>query len=246
MIIIRSSLLNRFPEIIFGFSTKIGLNRNEPFYFNLSLNVGDDEKIVNENRIKYFNKLGISELAYQSQTHGNTVKVVNKAGHVGYCDALITNKKKLGLAITSADCSAIFLYDNVNNVIASIHSGWRGTEKKILEKTIHKMMQEFNTNPQNVYAYIAPSISMMNYEIGKDVAEKFNSKYVLKNGKNMFLNVSLANFDILISNGIQKDHIQVSDVCSFETSSLLHSYRRDGEISGRALGIIALRDNNEK
>ncbi|MBN1638663.1 MAG: peptidoglycan editing factor PgeF [Ignavibacteriales bacterium] len=242
MIIIRSSLFNRFPEIIFGFSTKIGSKRGHPFYFNLSLHVGDDEKIVNENRNKFFNKLGISNLVYQHQTHSDIIKVVDKPGFVGDCDALITNRTELGISITSADCAGIFLYDKVNNVIASVHSGWRGTAKKILHKTINLMINEFTTNPENLYAYISPSISVFNYEIGKEVGEKFHRKYIYKNCNKLFLNIAAANYDMLLANQVKKGNIQISNICSFETNSLLHSYRRDGEMSGRALGIIALKN----
>lgn len=242
MIIIRSSLFNRFPEIIFGFSTKIGLNRGYPFYFNLSLNVGDDDKIVNENRARFLDKLGISFLAYQYQTHSDTIKIVDEPGFVGDCDALITNKKGLGLAITSADCAGIFLYDKVNMVIAAVHSGWRGTEKKILNKTIDVMRNKFSTDARRLIAYVSPSISAMNYEVGKEVAEKFPRKYVIKNCNKLFLDITTANYDILLANQVIKENIQISNICSFETKSLLHSYRRDGEMSGRALGIIALRD----
>ncbi|NLT50998.1 MAG: laccase domain-containing protein [Ignavibacteria bacterium] len=50
MIIIKSSLFSQFPEIKLGFSTKTGLNRSEPYYFNMSLSVGDNPDIVKANR----------------------------------------------------------------------------------------------------------------------------------------------------------------------------------------------------
>ncbi len=46
MQIIKSALLQNFQENIFGLSTKIGLNRTSPFYFNLSLTVGDNPDTV--------------------------------------------------------------------------------------------------------------------------------------------------------------------------------------------------------
>ena len=41
----------------------------------------------------------------------------------------------------------------------------------------------------------------------------------------------------------KKHNIQVSKLCSYEYSNLLHSYRREGEKSGRAIGVIALKGN---
>jgi len=75
MRIIESQLFKRFPEIIFGLSTKIGLNHNSPFHFNLSLTVGDDPEIVRKNREAFFNELGFttSQIAIQKQIHSDII-----------------------------------------------------------------------------------------------------------------------------------------------------------------------------
>ncbi len=54
MVIVKSLLLNRYEELIFGFSTKICIERNPPYYFNVSNSIGDDENIVKENRELFF------------------------------------------------------------------------------------------------------------------------------------------------------------------------------------------------
>jgi copper oxidase (laccase) domain-containing protein len=48
---------------------------------------------------------------------------------------------------------------------------------------------------------------------------------------------------MLLDFGIPNDQIERSDLCSFENKALLHSYRREGQRSGRALGIIAMVNN---
>jgi len=47
---------------------------------------------------------------------------------------------------------------------------------------------------------------------------------------------------MLISEGVKEKNIQVSKLCSYEYANLLHSYRRDGIKSGRALGVIAIKE----
>ena len=92
--------------------------------------------------------------------------------------------------------------------------------------------------------FVGPSISQMNYEVGKDVAVLFDQKYLkLENGK-IYLDVSGANVDMLLEFGIPKEQIEVSNLCSFAEKDLLHSYRRDGKQSGRSFGVIALKDLN--
>jgi len=43
MLIIKPFIFQQFPEIIFGFSTKVGLNKKAPYFFNLSYNVRDEK-----------------------------------------------------------------------------------------------------------------------------------------------------------------------------------------------------------
>jgi len=241
--IIQSNLFKKFPEIIFGFSTKIGLNRKEPYFFNMSYSVGDKKELVEENRREFFKELGLNpaNVAYQKQIHSDIVKIIEKPGYAGLSDALITQVPEIGLAISSADCAAIFIYDIKNKIIAAVHSGWKGTHKKILEKTLHLMFDNFHSDPENLFVYIAPSISQKNYEVKEDVASLFDSKYLKKIDGKIFLDIKKANQDILIENGISEKQIEISELCSYEGKNLLHSYRRDGKYSGRALGLIAMR-----
>jgi YfiH family protein len=243
MVIIKSLLLNQYEEIIFGLSTKIGADRKPPYYFNVSTSVGDDEKIVKENRELFFQELGLktAEVAIQRQVHGDKINYVDKGGLFGESDALITNKKKLGLAISTADCTPIFIFDKKNKIIAAVHSGWRGTEKKILLKVLNKLKEDYNSFPEELIVYIGPSICQKNYEVGKEVAEKFEQKYLLPRGEKYLLDVSGINYDILRDFKIPEENIQLSSYCTFEMKYLLHSYRRDGQHSGRAIGIIAMR-----
>lgn len=243
MLVIESILLNQFKNISFGFSTKLGLNRKEPFHFNLSLSVGDNEKIVKENRTSFFNYFGLNEknVAIQKQVHGNSVRFVEKGGIQGESDAMFTDVPGIGLAISSADCSSVFLYDKKNNIIAGIHSGWRSTEKEIVKKTIEILIKEKKTNPTDCFVYLSPSISQKNYEVGFDVAEKFDSKYLIKKGDKFLLDVSGRNYDLLLDCGVPKNQIQLSNLCSYQNNYLLHSYRREGIHSGRAYGLIVLK-----
>jgi YfiH family protein len=243
--IIKSRLLKKYPEIIFGFSTKIGADREAPYYFNTSHSVGDNHEVVEQNRKILFEMLGLEsdKVAMQRQVHGDTITYVEKGGPIGDSDALITDKPNLGLAISTADCTSIFLYDIKNKVIAAVHSGWRGTQKKILLKTLQKLKDDFKSSPENIIAYIGPSISQKNYEVGPEVADQFDSKYLIPKGEKFLLNVAGNNYDMLLGFGLKEENVQISHYCSFELDELLHSYRRDGLHSGRAFGIIAIKGN---
>ena len=246
MLIIKPFIFKRFSEIIFGFSTKIGPDAKLPYYFNLSYSVGDEKEIVDSNRKLFFRELGLNEkmVSYQKQIHEDKISTVNSSGSCGESDALITTTKNLGLAISSADCPAIFIYDPVQKLIAAVHSGWKGTEKKILRKAIQKLKNDFNSVPANLICYIGPSISQINYEVGEEVATKFKNEFVSINENKFYVNLSGANYKMLVDEGVRKANIQISGLCSYEYENILHSYRREGIKSGRALGVIAMKENN--
>ncbi len=245
MQIIESRLLKQFPEIIFGFSTKNGPKNNSRYNFNLSLTVGDDPALVIKNREIFYNELGLTtdKVAIQKQTHSDIITIVEKPGMIGESDAIITAKAGIGLAVSSADCVPSFIYDKKKKLVSGIHSGWRGTQRKILLKTILELKKQFNSDPIDLFVFVGPSISQKNYEVGEDVASQFDQKYSLRDGGKIYLDVLQANIDMLHQAGIPDNQIEVSPLCSFEEKDLLHSYRREGDLSGRALGIIAMKDN---
>ncbi|MDP2365158.1 MAG: peptidoglycan editing factor PgeF [Ignavibacteria bacterium] len=243
MHILKPYIFQSYPEIIFGFSSRVSSQTKPPYYFNLSYSVGDDESIVDNNRKEFFKALGltIENVGYQRQIHSDIIKVIGCGGDNGESDALITDKKNLGLAITVADCTNIFIYDKKSKVIAAVHSGWRGTEQKILNKTLEKLKKNFSSTPESLFIYIGASISQANYEVGSEVAEKFDSKFVSRINEKLYLDVSGINYQMLLDFGVPKNQIQKSELCTYEFKNLLHSYRRDSSDSGRSIGVIAIK-----
>jgi YfiH family protein len=211
----------------------------------MSFSVQDSRELVLQNRKYFFRRLGLSDsiVATQKQVHGDKVTFIDEGINCGESDAMITDKPNLGLAISSADCPAIFLYDIKKRVMAAVHSGWRGTEKKILLKVLTKLMNDFNSNPGDLIAYVAPSISQKNYEVGEEVASIFDTKYSIKKNSKYLLNLQEVNSDVMLNFGLLKKNIQISSLCSYEMNNILHSFRRDGEKSGRAFGVIAKKEN---
>ncbi|MBK8945928.1 MAG: peptidoglycan editing factor PgeF [Ignavibacteriae bacterium] len=246
MVIHKSKILEKFPEIIFGFSQKIKLIENDKFNFNMSKSIGDDENKVESNREKFFNHLGLNSknVVIEKQTHSDIINFVESFEKNLTGDALITKTKNFGLAVSTADCTNIYLYDSKEKVIAAVHSGWEGTEKRILEKTVRKLIDGFSCNPKNLVVYFGPSISQKNYEVGKEFDQKFESKYLIPNGEKYLLDLKSANKDILLKFGVPENQIEVDEICSFRNSNF-HSFRRDKQNSGRAFGVIAMKGTNE-
>ena len=244
MLILGPYIFSKFPEVITGVSTKIGAGRQAPYFFNMSFSVGDNENVVKENRRLFFESLGIKpgSVAYQKQVHEDKISFVTQGGQVGESDAMITDKPGIGLAVSVADCVPVLLYGPIKKIISAVHSGWRGTEKKILLKTLNEL-KKYGCKTESLIAYIGPSISKNVYEVGKEVAELFEEKYLKRKGDKFLLNVAGVNYDILLDAGVKKNNIELSSLCTFSMKDILHSYRRDGNKSGRSYAVIALREN---
>lgn len=243
MEIVQSHILSRFPEILFGMSTKIGGVSQGSYGLNLSFHVNDHPDHVKENRRLFFSSLGISEdnIAFTRQEHTTDYIVVDQPGVNKRCDALITSKKGLYLSISVADCTPVLLYDPIRNVVAGIHAGWRGTAGKIVEKTLHEMQSRFQSNASDIVAFIGPSAGVCCYEVGEEVASRFSDRCVVRNdtGK-IFLDVKSANVMQLLESGVLNSNIEVKQDCTIHNTQY-HSHRRDGQASGRMHAIIGIK-----
>ncbi len=241
-VIIQSALLQEFPSIIHGISTKLGGCEKPPFYNNLSYFVGDDENIVSSNREKFFSSLNVDthSLAIPKQVHSANILIIDKPGLYPQTDALITNTKNVYLVVSVADCFPILIYDRSNHVVSAVHSGWRGTQKQILSLTINKMIAEFDSNVNDLHVFIGPGISREHFEVGDEIVNQFDEKYVVQRNGKYFIDLKSNLRDQISSFGIPESNIDIYPLCTFSEEDYLHSYRRDRDKSGRMMAVIGM------
>jgi YfiH family protein len=241
--IILPKIFSGYPEVHSGMSTKLGSDNQSSYEMNLSYNVGDDPAIVEMNRIVFFSQFGISsnELAIPFQSHSEIVRKVDKPGDYKNCDALVTDTNRVALVITIADCVPILLFDPIQNAIGAVHAGWRGTSNAIVKRAIHKMQEAFNTDTQNVHAFIGPSAGVCCYEVSEEIAVKFENKIVPYNKKKIFIDLKKENAFQLMQLGVVEGNIEISKHCTICEKQLFHSYRRDGKSAGRMMAVICLK-----
>lgn len=239
--IILSEKFSKYNEIKFGFSTRSGGTSPEPFGMNMSFNVGDERLNVHKNREIFFGtlRIGLDELAIPRQVQGGLVKRVYEKGGYDACDGLITNSYGVYLTVSTADCLPVFLFDPVNKAVGVVHAGWRGSEMKIVSHAIALMKEEFETSPSDLIAYVGPAAGVCCYEVGENVAQKFDNEFVIrKHSRKPHLDLKLFTKEELKKSGAEETNIEISDYCTICRADLFHSYRRDGEKSGRMMGVI--------
>ena len=187
-----------------------------------------------------------------NQNHTDVIGIVDDASlddQFENTDGLVTNLKGVALVTRVADCQAILLYDSVNKVIANIHSGWRGTLKRIVKNAINIMINKYNSLPENIKVIICPSILKCCFEVDSDVKDLFEeeftdlkiSKYITKIDNKYHIDTVGINVDVMKSLGINSDNISLSNICTKCNSNTYHSYRADKEESGRNIALIAMK-----
>ena len=245
--LIQPELFRRFPGLVAAQTTRKGGVSVPPFdSLNLGTNTDDDPACVAENHRLLCDRLGIpvEALIRTVQVHGTEVCLVERPGHVEGFDALITDTPGIYLAIGTADCYPVLVYDPEHRASAAIHAGWQGTVGQIVQKTLDAMREAFGTKPESCFAWVGTGISGDNYEVGSEVASKFDRKYLKPSpdddGK-FLLDLSTANRDQLLDAGIPADQLESSTLCSSRDEDLFYSYRRDHGRTGRMLGIIGVR-----
>ena len=168
-------------------------------------------------------------------------------------DGLITNKKDIALATTNADCILLLFFDPVKNVIANVHSGWRGTLQRISVKTVQKMIKEFNCKPENIICCICPSIRKCHFEVESDVKEMFEKEFKdlrieqnndimekQKDKEKWNIDTVLINKILLKQEGLKQENVIDSGICSVCNSDLIHSYRVERQGYGLSTALISL------
>lgn len=188
------------------------------------------------------------------QRHTDKVISIYEAGENGpivdpefIADGLITDKEKIVLTTTNADCILILMYDPIKNVIANIHSGWRGTVQRISVKAIEKMKNEYGCDPKDILCCICPSIRKCHFEVDKDVKDIFEVEFTDINEKFIFekipemkwtIDTVIINKVILRNAGVLENNIIDSQICSVCNSDLIHSYRVEKKNFGLSTAMI--------
>lgn len=108
-------------------------------------------------------------LSLPRQTHSDHIQYVSEAGRPDDTDAVFTDVPGLCIAVKTADCIPVLLYDRHRRCVAAIHAGWKGTVQNIVGKTIIAMQ----SRGEDLSAIIGPGISMESFEVGDEVYERF-------------------------------------------------------------------------
>lgn len=168
-------------------------------------------------------------------------------------DGLITDKESLSIITRNADCILLLFYDPKKRVIANIHSGWKGTLKKIGEKAVQKMIEEYKCKPEDINCFICPSIRKCHFEVDEDVKKLFEKTFeglytkefifkgdIIEGKQKYYIDTVKINKILFKKLGLKEENIIDSNICSVCNNDKIHSFRIEKELGKRAVALITL------
>ena len=155
-------------------------------------------------------------------------------------DALISDRAGVCVGIKTADCVPILLVDPSIPAVAAIHAGWRGCAENISAATVRELAARWNSRPGNLRAAIGPSIGVCCYEVGPEVARRFETwnSELRQAQAPVHLDLRAINEAQLRAAGVA--NIWKSGECTFCLPGRFYSFRREREHAGRMLSFIGL------
>ena len=185
------------------------------------------------------------------QVHSADVIAVTApfAGDPPAADALVTATSGLALAIRTADCAPVLLWDPQAQIIGAAHAGWRGAFSGVLEATVDAMAQ-LGASRSSICAAIGPTIARASYEVDAAFRDRLmahdsiNARLFAAAKPGHYLFDLPAYVAQRLEFGAGLARIQTLGRDTYAEADRFHSYRRGthrGEDTpGRLISLIAL------
>lgn len=240
-------------EILDKYEDLINVYTKRPF--SLISSELRNQKDLEETTIENLLGMKFKYVKMPKQTHTDKIVILdenNISEEFDDVDGFVTDLKDVAILTTSADCQNIMIYDPINKVIGNVHSGWKGTTKKIVINALNIMIKEFNSNPENIIVCISPSILKCCFEVEEDVVALFKEAFDdideditlgdIKEGKQKYyIDTVSINRKEMLKLGLKDENIVSSNKCTMCNSLEYHSFRKDKDKSGRNVALICMK-----
>lgn len=232
-----------------------GFSRRPLGPLNLGRTDVDDLDALRANLAAVRTALEVTTVVTVHQVHGTDVLEVDEALLAGWtddswlggsvpgaprlriADAMTTRLRGVALAIRVADCLPVLFADPAAGVVAAAHAGRVGLAAGVLTATLERMTA---LGARDVTAWIGPHVCAACYEVPATMRDEIAAELPAARATTAWGTPAL---DLGGAAAVQlRDagcRVIREDPCTRETATL-HSHRRDGEASGRQLGIVWL------
>ncbi|NLB48753.1 MAG: polyphenol oxidase family protein [Erysipelotrichia bacterium] len=161
------------------------------------------------------------------------------------CDGLYTYLNAVPLCIFHADCVPLFFIDETTNLVGIIHAGFEGTLKRVVYKSIKKIIEEEKIAIANLKFYIGPYRRVDHFIVNESVRQEVSDAgYACALSDHKFDN-GLAVKKDLYELGVKQSQITDSNLDTVTDHEFYCAYRThlDGlkNPAGRMVSLIYLK-----
>ena len=197
-------------------------------------------------------KSGRGWLLSVKQVHGTDALVVDRPlterdRFEGAWDALVTDQPGVTVAVRTADCVPVLVYDRRRRAVAAIHAGWRGAVAGIIPKTIELLIERFRIEEEELRISIGPSAGPCCYEVDEPVLtplrrglQDWESVIRDDRGSTAWLDLKKLVRRQVEQMGIGSEQVSTVNLCTICHDDLFYSYRREGRVIGTMISGITL------
>ena len=230
--------------VLAGVTTRHGGDSTGDYaHNNLALHVGDDPQRVSTNRAALQAQLQAEAIQWLQQVHGSVcIRAADPHTlRLPEADAVWTDRRGLALAIMTADCVPVLVWDTQGQVAGAAHAGWQGLVNGVLETLVSNLPLP----AQRLQAWIGPSIGVDHYEVGGDVWRHFTGypDGVLRphpqSTDKRLLDLAAAAAFCLSRAGVGT--VLQSRLCAYSDSRFYSHRRAKGRMTGRMASIVMLK-----
>ena len=181
-----------------------------------------------------------ASIATLKQIHSDIVmRVDSSAPHERpAADALTTDRSGQLLGIRTADCVPVLMIDPSQVAVAAVHAGWRGVSAGIVSCAVNRMGQWYGSRPNEIECAIGPAISRCCFEVGEEVAEKFEGEFVDRSGSKPHVDLIAAVQSQLASAGVGR--VFTVGECTVCRPQKYFSHRGERGNAGRMLSVAGI------
>jgi len=186
------------------------------------------------------------------QVHGTDALILNRPlteadRFDGGWDALVTDQPGVTVAVRTADCVPVLIYDRRRRAVAAVHAGWRGAVAEIVPKTIDLLVERFHVTEADLRISIGPSAGPCCYEVDEPVLSALRQRMPEWESVVRGAEGGRARLDLkkLVRRqvervGIAPAHVTAVNLCTICHDDLFYSYRREGRVNGTMVSGITL------
>ena len=191
---------------------------------------------------KFLEKIGAPDaLCYMPQVHGNKIIVVDRTGEYTGVDGLLT-QKNLTLAVKTADCIPVIIYDAKTGYIGAIHAGRKSICLGILSVSLGEILKMQSIDPSDLVVFLGPHIRCKNYGLRQETAKELEGtkwkQYLVRIGDKTHFDLTRGAKCELEEIGVKADNIEDCGIDTFEDERFFSVRKSPGDQSKRFLTVV--------